>query len=293
LLRTIGKCLEQNSVHCDEAVAQARRLCTLPIASEETQLPSQWPSCASAVALLQRTRPSLLDSYRPLAVSGDGNCLYRSLSLLLYGTEQFHSLLCIRTAVEVLSNENWYNVEHSACRCPFKDETALILRNYRQFCIDTATDGAFTDKLTVYALSRAIDRHVQLFFPPLCNNTTMSPHTHLLNILKTVANWKQLPATSVINNVKDIVRVQYGDVRCALYGQGNFVLEPAFSCHTVPYTVWSSSDDAQKDRRFQRFTQDNGNRHRITNVVSSDGVTKTLNGTDCQEPGAAHTPKVH
>ena len=79
------------------------------------------------------------------------------------------------------------------------------------------------------------------------------------NILKTVADWKQLPATSVINNVRDIVRVQYGDVRRALYGQGNFVLAPAFSCHTVPYTVWSSSDDAQKDRWFQRFMKDNGN----------------------------------
>ena len=182
MLRTIGKCLEQNSVHyCDAAVAQARRLCALPIASEEAQPPSEWPSCASAVALLQRTRPSLLDSYRPLAVSGDGNCLYRSMSLLLYGTEQFHSVLRLRTAVEVLSNENWYNVEQSACRCPFKDETALILPNYRQFCIDTATDGAYADILTVYALSRAIDRSVQLFFPPLSNTMTVSPHTRLLN----------------------------------------------------------------------------------------------------------------
>jgi len=240
MLRTIGKCPEQNSVHCDdEAVAQTRRLCALPIASEETQPPSEWPSCASAVALLQRTRPSLLDSYRPLAVSGDGNCLYRSLSLLLYGTEQFHFLLRIRTAVEVLSNENWYNVVHSACRCPFKDETALILCNYRQFCIDTATNGAHTNIRTVYALSRAIDRRVQLFFLPLGNNMTVSPHTRLPNILKTVVDWKQLPATSVINNVKDIVRVQYGDVRRALYGQGNFVLAPAFSRHTAPYTVWS------------------------------------------------------
>jgi len=55
------------------------------------------------------------------------------------------------------------------------------------------------------------------------------------NILKTVADWKQLLASSVINDVHDIVRVQYSDVRRALYGHGNFVLTPAFSSHTVPY----------------------------------------------------------
>jgi len=43
------------------------------------------------------------------------------------------------------------------------------------------------------------------------------------NILKTVADWKQLSASSVINNVHDIVRVQYSDVRRALYGQSNFL----------------------------------------------------------------------
>ena len=34
----------------------------------------------SAVALLRRTSPAVLNEYRPLMVAGDGNCLYRSVS---------------------------------------------------------------------------------------------------------------------------------------------------------------------------------------------------------------------
>jgi len=112
------------------------------------------------------------------------------------------------------------------------------------------------------------------------------------NILKTVADWKQLPASSVINNVHDIVRVQYCDIRWALYGQGNFVLSPTFSRHTVPYTVWSTSDDAQKDRLVSRFIRDNGQRQGTTNVVSSDGVTKTTKtARTAKKPGQRARPR--
>jgi len=112
------------------------------------------------------------------------------------------------------------------------------------------------------------------------------------NILKTVADWKQLPASFVINNVHDIVRVQYSDVRRALYGQGNFVLAPTFSRHTVPYTVWSTSDDAQKDRLVSRFMRDNGQRQGTTNVVSSDGVTRTpATARTAKKPGQRARPR--
>jgi len=112
------------------------------------------------------------------------------------------------------------------------------------------------------------------------------------NILKNVADWKQLPASSVISNVQDIVRVQYADVRRALYGQGNFVLAPAFSRHTVPYTVWSTSDEAQKDRLFSRFLKDNGQRQATATVVSSDGVTRTPSTAQtARKPGQRTRPR--
>jgi len=97
----------------------------------------------SAVALLRRARPNVLDEYRALMVAGDGNCLYRSVSLLLYGvygTDSYHELLRLTTAVEILSNQQWYDTKHPNCRCPFKDERRLFL----------ATDGAYSDMLTIH-----------------------------------------------------------------------------------------------------------------------------------------------
>ena len=96
--------------------------------------------------------------YRALMVAGDGNCLYRSVSLLLYGTDSYHELLRLTTAVEILSNQQWYDTTHPNCRCPFNDERRLFLPDYQQLCADTATDGTYSDMLTMYALSRTSSR---------------------------------------------------------------------------------------------------------------------------------------
>ena len=89
------------------------------------------------------------------------------------------------------------------------------------------------------------------------------------NLLKVAADWKQLPTSSVIDNVCDVVRVQYSDARRALCGQGNFVLAPAFSRHSVTYLKWTGLDDKQKDDQFRRFMKDNGQRQCDTHLLLS------------------------
>jgi len=67
------------------------------------------------------------------------------------------------------------------------------------------------------------------------------------NLLKVTADWKVMPTSSVIDNVYDIVRVQYINVRRALYGQGNYALAPTLSRHSVTYRVWQGDDDKRKE----------------------------------------------
>jgi len=74
-----------------------------------------------------------------------------------------------------------------------------------------------------------------------------------------------------MDNVHDVVRVQYGD---ALYAHGNFSLAAAFSSHHVTYNVWLAADDDRKAALFRRFLADTGRRHAADTVVSSDGVIK-------------------
>ena len=59
--------------------------------------------------ILQTFHPSLVQHAVPLAVQGDGNCLYRAVSRLLYGQENMHKLLRLLTALEIGSFPQYYD----------------------------------------------------------------------------------------------------------------------------------------------------------------------------------------
>jgi len=56
----------------------------------------------------------MLQQYSPRAVAGDGNCLYRALSLALFGTEDYYGYLRVRTAIELVSNASAYSSDSSS-----------------------------------------------------------------------------------------------------------------------------------------------------------------------------------
>ena len=55
----------------------------------------------TAKAILEKLSAGLLEDHTPLKVFGDGNCLYRALSRVMYGTEDEHELLRFLTAMEI------------------------------------------------------------------------------------------------------------------------------------------------------------------------------------------------
>ena len=59
--------------------------------------------------ILQTFHPSLVQHAVPLAVQGDGNCLYRAVSRLVYGQENMHKLLRLLTALEIGSFPQYYD----------------------------------------------------------------------------------------------------------------------------------------------------------------------------------------
>ena len=63
----------------------------------------------TATAVLKLLKPGLLDSYVPLSVFGDGNCMYRALSRAVYGTEKHHLLLRLFTGLEVANHDELYD----------------------------------------------------------------------------------------------------------------------------------------------------------------------------------------
>ena len=108
------------------------------------------------------------------------------------------------------------------------------------------------------------------------------------NVLKVAADWKQLPTS----HDYDVVHVQYSDARCALYGQGNFLLAPSFSRHSVTYIVWQAADELRRERLFMKFMKDNSQQEVPTVVTSADG-TMTVPSTSrvARKPGQRTRPK--
>ena len=78
--------------------------------------------CGPLGATMDRSPWCLLDTEIqdrcfPLDVQGDGSCLYRSISLLLFGNERHHMELHCRTVLEMATNpqlfmngKNWCGV---------------------------------------------------------------------------------------------------------------------------------------------------------------------------------------
>ena len=84
---------------------------------------------------------------------------------------------------------------------------------------------------------------------------------------------------SLVEHIRDVVRLQYSDLQRALYGQGDFQLAPLFTRHSVSYVQWDRLGDEGRERRFAAFMADSGVRITTNNVTSSDGQL-TVQGTN-------------
>jgi hypothetical protein len=58
---------------------------------------------------LQERCPFLLIEYKPLDVLGDGNCMYRAVSLGLFDSQDHNLQLCLMTALEVILHREVYD----------------------------------------------------------------------------------------------------------------------------------------------------------------------------------------
>ncbi|XP_070184371.1 uncharacterized protein [Littorina saxatilis] len=116
----------------------------------------------------------------PLSVYGDGNCFFRALSLLLYGTQDHHQEMRVRVVMAMalnpklfLDGNNWRREFHNvtgeeiikvavltsaepASSSPFEDEVMAMRKN-----------GTYAGLWEFFAASHVLKRPIQSVFPPL------------------------------------------------------------------------------------------------------------------------------
>ena len=130
----------------------------------------------------------------PVVVSGDGNCLFNSISVSLYGSEKYATEIRARTCVEMVNHSRMYDDL-------FPYYLKLLSLDYVDDCLAAANNGSFSSARTIAAVSSALGTEIGSVYPPInglidrkfpCLNTTFAPfgadptHLHpLINVLWT------------------------------------------------------------------------------------------------------------
>jgi len=85
---------------------------------------------APSTDMLHDFCPWMLEQFVPAQVVGDGNCLFRSISLSLYGTEDVHDHLRLLASIEVLLNPGVYDRTGDAYYQPYKEDDGVWVSDY-------------------------------------------------------------------------------------------------------------------------------------------------------------------
>ncbi len=114
--------------------------------------------------LLASSQPMLLKQYSPRCTYGDGNCMFRAVSLALYGTQEMHEYLRFITAVQIIKNPQLY--DNSSENFVIKDERVLTAP-YSELIKNAMKIGCYLELIHLFALSATIDLKIQSYCIPL------------------------------------------------------------------------------------------------------------------------------
>jgi len=151
-----------------------------PLPQPLQQHTDNYTVCSSSVALLQHCEPGVLDQYYPVAVAGDGNCLYRSVALALYGTQDRYMELRARTAIEIALHRAWYDRDDAQFCAPFTDDPRIVCPSYGDLCVAVTKPGEYADVMHILALSAVIGLPIQSYYPPLASCFSTQPLTTVI-----------------------------------------------------------------------------------------------------------------
>ena len=115
-------------------------------------------------------------SFYPITVDSDGNCFFRSISKVLYGSEENHHEIRYRTAIELIINYQKYLQceyipdEHFRWVCLLAPSSRLSNLNeeiYKKEVLSICKTGIWTSLLPFYGASNALHKDIQPVYAEL------------------------------------------------------------------------------------------------------------------------------
>ena len=135
----------------------------LPRASRSLVQPGNQDAAATEVLRLYDA--TKLQQYVPLAVIGDGNCLFRAISRGLFGHENLHMQIRLLIALEIITHSTHYDTQHPAYQDIIHDHT-LIHDPYNCLLDSITRPGTYSELIILYAASAALSISIQSYCPP-------------------------------------------------------------------------------------------------------------------------------
>ena len=99
------------------------------------------------------------------------------------------------------------------------------------------------------------------------------------HVLKMQVDWKPARITDLVDHLRDVVRMQYNELRRALCGLGEFQLAPAFSHHVISQMRWTAMSDDARTRAVAKLTGDSGRQGVRQRTVTSSDANLTVTGS--------------
>lgn len=131
-----------------------------------------------SVDILQQLAPATLTHATPREIFGDGNCMYRALSLGLYGTQDHHLHLRLRAALEMNTHPEYYDTKHLQYQDLIKEDHIERTVQFVDLVKSTVTVGSYAGMEKMHAVSAALRLGLASYYPPsTANNYNTAAYT--------------------------------------------------------------------------------------------------------------------
>jgi len=167
----------------------------MPALEVPDNLPSLDSKPVDSVSIMY-TQSLGLDIGTPIKVKGDGNCLFNSISTLLYGHEERAIELRARTCIQMCNNKDRYLSR------PDASDTMSLSPSFEEASTACATNSSWSSAWNLMALSDVIGISIKSHYPPMYGkehlayktlNTTYAPTQaetdRTIAVMWTHTNW--------------------------------------------------------------------------------------------------------
>ena len=118
------------------------------------------------------TDSKLLESFIPWKTVGDGNCLFRAISIAAYNDEKRHVQLRWQVFQEIRDNPTWYDKDDPSYCSPFANDLGIHLENYSYYFVSTPKDGVWSDINHILATSAVLNTPIMSYFPSVLSTVS-------------------------------------------------------------------------------------------------------------------------